>query len=111
MSAPRLRPVVTPILGVVAAALCAATALICAGAALADSKPPPPETTSHTGTLVIVGCTNSDDRLVELAREIRLRRALESLLRRLLSYWRTHEKRKPRDAGHSVDTDDCRLHK
>ena len=39
MSAPRLRPVVTPILGVVAAALCAATALICAGAALADSKP------------------------------------------------------------------------
>lgn len=56
MSAPPLRPVVTPILGVVAAALCAATALICAGAALADSKPPPPETTSHTGTLVVVGC-------------------------------------------------------
>jgi heme/copper-type cytochrome/quinol oxidase subunit 2 len=56
MSAPRLRPVVTPILGVVAAALCAATALICAGAALADSEPPPPETTSHIGTLVIVGC-------------------------------------------------------
>jgi hypothetical protein len=49
--------------------------------------------------------------VIALAREIRLRRALESLLRRLLTYWRSHEERKPRDAGHSVDAGDCRLHK
>lgn len=48
--------------------------------------------------------------VIALAREIRLRRALESLLRRLLSYWRTHEKRYPRDVGHSTDVGDRRLH-
>jgi hypothetical protein len=49
--------------------------------------------------------------IIALAREIRLRRALESLLQRLLSCWRTHEKHETRDAGSSADADDCRLHK
>ena len=49
--------------------------------------------------------------VVVLAREIRLRRALESLLRRLLAYWRTREERTHRDTAHPVDADDRRLHK
>ena len=48
--------------------------------------------------------------VLALAREIRLRRALESLLRRLLSYWRSHEERQPRDTGRPVDTAADRLH-
>lgn len=48
--------------------------------------------------------------VIALAREIQLRRALESLLRRLLAYWRTHEKRQPRDADRPVDFHDSRLH-
>jgi hypothetical protein len=35
---------------------------------------------------------------IALAREVRLRRALESLLRRLLALWRSHEDRRSRDA-------------
>ena len=49
--------------------------------------------------------------VVVLAREIRLRRALESLLRRLLAYWRTREEHNPRDTGRSADAGDRRLHK
>ena len=48
MSAPRLLRAAAPILGLVAIALCA-------GAALADSEPPPVDTPSNTGTLVLVG--------------------------------------------------------
>ena len=47
--------------------------------------------------------------VVALAREMRLRRALESLLRRLLSYWRTHEKPKPRDVDRPADDGERRL--
>ena len=43
-----------------------------------------PIAVASTGLAVIL--------IIALAREMRLRRALESLLRRLLSYWRTHEK-------------------
>jgi ABC-type phosphate/phosphonate transport system permease subunit len=49
--------------------------------------------------------------VVVLAREIRLRRALESLLRRLIAYWRTREERTHRDTGHPADAADHRLHK
>jgi hypothetical protein len=35
--------------------------------------------------------------VIALAREIRLRRALQSLLRRLLAHWRTHETTCPDD--------------
>ena len=34
---------------------------------------------------------------IALAREIRLRRALQSLLRRLLNHWRPHETLRPND--------------
>jgi hypothetical protein len=47
--------------------------------------------------------------VIVLAREIRLRRALESLLRRLLSYWRSHEERNTRDTRHPADPGDFRL--
>ena len=62
-------------------------------------------------TLVIVGCTSSDDRLVEMAREIRLRRALECLLKKLLTYWRTHAHTRAPDADRPADAGDRRLHK
>jgi hypothetical protein len=48
--------------------------------------------------------------VVVLAREIRLRRALESLLRKLLAYWRSREERSPRDVGRPADAGDRRLH-
>jgi hypothetical protein len=38
---------------------------------------------------------------ISLAREVRLRRALQSLLRRLLAHWR-----KPHEKIHPTDTDD-----
>jgi hypothetical protein len=47
--------------------------------------------------------------VVVLAREIRLRRALESLLRRLLAYWRNHEKTKNHDTAGPADAGDSRL--
>ena len=47
--------------------------------------------------------------VIVLAREIRLRRALESLLRRLLTYWRTHENRKTHDADDPAAPRDPRL--
>jgi hypothetical protein len=69
---------------------------------LADAMPEVLGLVSSVLTVILV---------VALAREIRLRRALESLLKRLLSYWRTHEEQKPRDVGHQpVDADDSRLH-
>ena len=49
MSASRLRPLVTMVFAAVG------TSALCAAAALADSDAPPPETTAHTGTLVIAG--------------------------------------------------------
>ena len=47
--------------------------------------------------------------VIVLAREIRLRRALESLLRKLLAYWRTHEERKTRNADDPAAPRDPRL--
>ena len=47
--------------------------------------------------------------VIALAREIRLRRALESLLRRLLTYWRTHEAPPYRDTTRPADPGDFRL--
>ena len=44
-----------------------------------------------------------------LAREIRLRRALESLLRRIIAFWRSNEARKSRDANRPADPGDFRL--
>lgn len=43
-----------------------------------------------------------------LIREHRLRRALESLLRRLINHWRNHEKNSPREP---VDLPDRRMRK
>jgi len=40
--------------------------------------------------------------VVVLAREIRLRRALETLLRKILALWRTHEERNLRDVGRAT---------
>jgi hypothetical protein len=44
--------------------------------------------------------------VIVLAREIRLRRALESLLRRLLTYWRTHAHTRVPDADRPAAPDD-----
>ncbi len=49
--------------------------------------------------------------VVVLAREIRLRRALECLLKKLLTYWRTHAHTRVPDADRPADAGDCRLHK
>ncbi len=49
--------------------------------------------------------------VIVLAREIRLRRALECLLKKLLTYWRTHAHARAPDADRPADAGDRRLHK
>ena len=100
------RLVATLIAGIVAAVLSAAAALIRAGTALADSDSPPPETTSHTGTLVVVGCITVAVILVAL---IVLRRIARSRKNKLIyeeyvnereaSTTRADQPRRPRDGG------------
>ena len=55
MNTPRPRPATALIFAVVGVVLCSAAALLRAGAALADSELPPPQTPSHTGALLLVG--------------------------------------------------------
>jgi hypothetical protein len=55
VNTPRPRPAWALLLAVVGVITCSAAALLRAGAALADSELPPPETPSHTGALLLVG--------------------------------------------------------